>query len=120
MASITAVAVSRADWKPKVMSVPHTSLSMVLGSVTTLTPCWLRRLAVLWVPLPPRITRQSNRSASTVRSILASLVSSLSSPAFCISLKGWREVPRMVPPLVRMSEKSSGLILWQSRSMRPR
>ena len=112
MESMTDTAMSMADWKPKVISVPHRSLSMVLGRVTTLTPCWLRRLAVLWVPLPPRITRQSNLAFFTVASIFSSLVSSLSSLALVISLKGWREVPRMVPPRVRISEKSRGSILW--------
>ncbi len=60
--SMQSVAMSTADWKPKVMSVPHRSLSMVLGRVTTFRPCSLSRLAVLWVPLPPRITRQSSWS----------------------------------------------------------
>ena len=38
MQSMTLVAISTALWKPKVMSVPHRSLSMVLGRVTTLQP----------------------------------------------------------------------------------
>ena len=35
MESMTVVAISTADWKPNVISVPHRSLSIVLGSVTT-------------------------------------------------------------------------------------
>ncbi len=35
MESITVDAISTADWKPNVISVPHRSLSIVLGSVTT-------------------------------------------------------------------------------------
>ncbi len=29
-----------------------------------------------------------------------------------IRLKGWREVPRMVPPCTRIPEKSEGFIRW--------
>ena len=111
MESMTLVAMLTADSKPKVRSVPQRSLSMVLGRVTTLTPCSDSRFAVLCVPLPPRITRQSNRAFLQVSSIFCSLVSSFSS-AFCIILNGWREVPRMVPPRVRMSENASGFIGW--------
>ena len=63
MQSMAAVAMSTALWKPKVMSVPQISLSMVLGRVTTFSPSSRSRLAVLWVPLPPRMTRQSSPSA---------------------------------------------------------
>ncbi len=45
-------------------------------------------------------------SSRTVLSIFSSFVSSLSSSALCMDLNGWREVPRMVPPTVRISEKS--------------
>ena len=38
MESITVEAISIADWKPNVISVPQISLSIVLGSVTTFTP----------------------------------------------------------------------------------
>ncbi len=58
--SIALVAIFTALWKPNVISVPHISLSIVFGSVTTLHPSSLRRLAVLCVPFPPRITRQSS------------------------------------------------------------
>ena len=62
MQSMASVAMSTALWKPKVMSVPQRSLSMVLGRVTMFRPCSRSRFAVLWVPLPPRITRQSSCS----------------------------------------------------------
>ena len=60
MQSMTLVAISTALWKPKVTSVPQMSLSMVLGRWMTLRPSSRRRLAVFWVPLPPKITRQSS------------------------------------------------------------
>ena len=46
------------------------------------------RFAVLCVPLPPRMTRQSNPAFFTVFSILSSLVCSLSSSGRCICLNG--------------------------------
>ena len=60
--SIAVVAMSTADWKPKVMSVPHRSLSMVFGSVMTFRPSSDRRFAVFVDPLPPSMTRQSSCS----------------------------------------------------------
>ena len=60
--SMQSVAILTALWKPKVISVPYRSLSIVLGSVITLRPSSLKRLAVLCVPLPPKITRQSSLS----------------------------------------------------------
>ena len=88
MESMTSEAMFTADWKPKVSSVPHRSLSMVLGSVTTFTPFSRSRFAVLCVPLPPRMTRQSNPTFFTVFSILSSFVCSLSSSRRCICLNG--------------------------------
>ena len=46
--------------KPKVISVPQRSLSMVLGRDTTFSPSSLRRFAVFWLPLPPSTTRHSS------------------------------------------------------------
>ena len=111
MESMTCTAISIADWKPNVICVPQRSLSMVLGSVTTFTPCSLSRFAVLCVPLPPRMTRQSKSARLHVVSIFSSFVSSFSS-AVCIVLKDWRDVPRIVPPSVRISEKSLGDMGW--------
>ena len=62
MSSMNLVAISRAEWKPKVSSVPHVSLSMVLGRAITLRPSLERRLAVLVDPLPPSTHRQSSLS----------------------------------------------------------
>ncbi len=62
MQSITWLAISTALEKPKVMSVFHISLSIVLGSVMTLSPSSERRLAVLCVPFPPKMIRQSSFS----------------------------------------------------------
>ncbi len=56
------VATSMALGKPKVMSVPQVSLSIVLGRAMTLRPSSRRRLAVLVEPLPPSTNRQSNLS----------------------------------------------------------
>ena len=61
MQSMTSVARPMADWKPKVVSVPHRSLSMVLGRPMTFSPSSLRRLAVFWLPLPPSTTSPSSR-----------------------------------------------------------
>ena len=101
------------------MSVPQRSLSMVLGRVTTLTPSARRRFAVLWVPLPPRITRQSSFRFFIVF-FMASTLSTPSSPMTRISLKGQREVPSIVPPRVRIPEKSSGFIRRIRSWIRPR
>ena len=107
MESMTSTAMFMADWKPNVTCVPHRSLSMVFGSVTTGMPCSESRFAVLCVPLPPRMTRQSKRARRQVSSIFSSFVASFSS-ACCMVLNGWRDVPRIVPPRVRISEKSCG------------
>ena len=60
MSSMQRVATSMALVKPKVMSVPQVSLSMVLGSAMTLSPSSRKRLAVLVEPLPPNTNRQSS------------------------------------------------------------
>ena len=60
MSSMQRVATSMAEGKPKVMSVPQVSLSMVLGRAMTFRPSWRRRLAVLVEPLPPSMKRQSS------------------------------------------------------------
>lgn len=60
MRSMTSVAMSIAVWKPNVKSVPYRSLSIVLGRPMTFSPSLERRFAVLCVPLPPRVTRQSS------------------------------------------------------------
>ena len=62
MSSMHLVATSMALVKPKVISVPQVSLSMVLGRAITLRPSSRRRLAVLVEPLPPSINRQSSCS----------------------------------------------------------
>jgi hypothetical protein len=64
--SMASVAMPSAVSKPKVMSVPATSLSMVLGRVMTFSPCCLRRRAFFWVPPPPRQTRQSSLLAAVI------------------------------------------------------
>ena len=63
MSSMHLVAISTALVKPKVMSVPHVSLSMVLGSAITFRPSCAKRLAVLVEPLPPSMNRQSRPSS---------------------------------------------------------
>lgn len=60
MSSMQRVATSVAEVKPKVMSVPQVSLSMVLGSAITCRPSCERRFAVLVDPLPPSTKRQSS------------------------------------------------------------
>ena len=60
MSSMHLVAISTALVNPKVMSVPHVSLSMVFGRAMTFSPSRLRRLAVLVDPLPPSMNRQSS------------------------------------------------------------
>ena len=60
MRSITSVAMSTAVWKPKVTSVPQISLSMVLGKPMTFSPSSASMFAVLCVPFPPSVTRQSS------------------------------------------------------------
>ena len=53
-------ATSAAVSNPKVNSVPQMSLSMVLGSPMTLQPSAESMAAVLCVPAPPNVTRQSS------------------------------------------------------------
>ncbi len=111
--SMVSVATSTALWNPKVISVPHRSLSMVLGSVITFRPSSRSILAVLWVPFPPRITRQSRLSLWYV-CFIASTLSSPFSSGTRISLNGCLEVPRIVPPRVRIPEKSLEVSILKS------
>ena len=78
---------------------------MVFGRVMIFRPSSLRRLAVLCVPFPPRITRQFKFSLWYV-CFIASTLSSPSLSGTRISLNGCLEVPRIVPPTVRIPEKS--------------
>ena len=103
--SMVFVAISTADWKPKLTSVPTRSLSIVLGSVTTLSPSLYKRLAVLCVPLPPNITRQSSPNSLYVCFIASTLSLPFSSGSL-IFLNGVLDVPSMVPPIVNIPEKS--------------
>ena len=66
------------------------------------------RLAVFCVPLPPKITRQSSPSLRYV-DFMASTLSRPFSSGTRICLNGWREDPRIVPPLVRIPEKSEAV-----------
>ena len=58
--SIASVAMLTAESKPNEMSVPHTSLSIVLGIMTTFMPVSASFAAVFCVPFPPMHTRQSS------------------------------------------------------------
>ena len=58
--SIASVAIDTAESNPNDTSVPHTSLSMVFGIPTTLTPISDSRAVVFCVPLPPIQTMQSS------------------------------------------------------------
>ena len=104
--SIAFVAISTADWNPKLISVSARSLSIVFGRVRTFSPFSLKRLAVLCEPLPPRTTRQSRYNFLYV-SIILSILSEPSSSGTPIYLKGILELPRIVPPMFKIPEKSS-------------
>lgn len=51
--SSASVATATADWKPKVISDPHRSLSMVLGTPMQFTPRSVNGFAADMVPSPP-------------------------------------------------------------------
>ena len=62
--SIASVAISVAVAKPKLVSVPQMSLSIVLGRVRTFRPAACRRRAFFAVPPPPITIRPSSPSFS--------------------------------------------------------
>ena len=59
--SMASVAMPSAVLKPMDASVPTTSLSIVLGSITMLSPAFTSRSAFFAVPLPPMHSRASSR-----------------------------------------------------------
>ena len=61
--SMASVAMVSEVANPIVASVSTTSLSMVLGSITMLSPALTSRRLFLAVPLPPMHTRASSRAA---------------------------------------------------------
>jgi hypothetical protein len=92
--SIASMAMLTAVSKPKVKSVALRSLSMVLGTPTTLTPMSASLVATPRVSSPPIAT-----SASTSLLLRFSLIRS-TPPSILNGLV--REEPRMVPPRGRM------------------
>ena len=91
---MASVAMLTAVSKPKVKSVPDRSLSMVLGTPTTLTPRSASLVATPRVSSPPIATSASTPSAarfSWIRSTPPSILNGLV-----------RLEPRMVPPRGRM------------------
>src|SRR5674476_431380 len=102
--SIASVAISSAVANPKVASVRATSLSMVLGSVTTFRPARTRRSAFFWVPPPPRQTSASRPAFRYVSTITG--VMSVTRPSTSILCGLSRLVPRIVPPTVRMPDRA--------------
>ena len=102
---MASVAICTAVLNPKVTSVADRSLSMVLGTPTTATPCSAcSRLATPRVSSPPMATR-----ASTSRS--ARVASTRSGPPSI--LNGLvRDEPRIVPPRGRVPRSS-----WTSRGI---
>ncbi len=97
--SMASVAMLTAVSKPKVKSVPERSLSIVLGTPTTLTPRSASLVATPRVSSPPMAT-----SASTPASARLSLIRS-TPPSILNGLV--REEPRMVPPRGRIPRHSS-------------
>ena len=93
--SMASVATLTAESNPKVVSVPHTSLSIVLGIETTLIPNPIILAAVSIVPLPPIHTTQSSLNSCTFFLMRVGLSASGIIPP---RLKGCsRDEPRMVP-----------------------
>ena len=62
--SMASVAISVAVAKPKLVSVPQMSLSIVLGMVITFSPAFCSRIAFLALPPPPITISPSRRSFS--------------------------------------------------------
>ena len=110
--SIASVAILTAESKPKEISVPQISLSMVLGTETIFTPMAANLAAVFCVPFPPIQTTQSNPISRIFWRISAGLSTSEITPPF---LKGFsREVPNIVPP--RFSKPDKDLSVKDSTS----
>ena len=86
------------------------SLSMVFGRETILSPSSRSRFAVLRLPLPPKMTRHSSFNLVIgvfhrfhfIRTVLVRRPH---------QLEGCLEVPRIVPPRVRIPEKSDCFII---------
>ena len=110
-----------AESKPKEISVPHTSLSIVLGTVTTFTPVAANLAAVFCVPFPPIHTTQSSLRSRIVFNIMAGLSSETGT--FALFLKGFsRDVPNMVPPMLSSPVRefsSNGIISLSSKPRNP-
>ena len=113
--SIASVTICTAVWKPKVKSVAERSLSIVLGTPTTLMiPSSLSRRATPSVSSPPM--GMSMSIAST-----ASVSWTFSTPP-SIPYGFVREEPRIVPPRGRMPEvlsRSSGTVLPPTTPAQP-
>ena len=116
--SMASVAIVTAESNPKETSVPHTSLSMVLGTDTTLTPACANLAAVFCVPFPPIQTMQSSPSSWIFFNINAGLSSEAADRRF---LNGFsREVPRMVPPKLSKPDNDFSVKGSISLSSKPR
>ena len=110
--SMASVAVATAVSKPKVTTVPATSLSIVLGTPTTLIPFCQRSCPILSEPSPPMVMSASNplaRNAAT-RSSERSTSRIVPSAARSAQRNGLPRlvVPRMVPPRWVMPRTRSG------------
>ena len=102
--SIASVAISVAVAKPKLVSVPQMSLSIVLGIVSTVRPASCRRSAFFAEPPPPITMTPSMPSRSQFSTTVA--VMSLTSPSIVIRCTLSRLVPRIVPPTVRIPDSA--------------
>src|SRR6266567_1215917 len=110
--SIASVAVATAVSKPKVATVPPTSLSIVLGTPTTGMPVAMSCRAMLRVPSPPIAMSASSRRApnAATSSSERSRSSQVPSGRCRRHLKGSPRlvVPRMVPPRCVMPRTWAG------------
>src|SRR3954470_1136889 len=111
--SIASHATCSAVSKPKVMSVPPRSLSIVFGTPTSGSPCSeCSRDAAPSVSSPPMTIRPSSSSSERLSAITTGPSS---------RLKGLvREVPRIVPPRGRMPRVDSTVSSSQAFSSGPR
>jgi len=89
--SMASVAICTAVWKPKVASVPTTSLSMVLGTPTVGSPNSSKsRDATVSEPLPPMTTKEFSSKSRKACCTLATPSGVSNGPP--------RRVPKIVPP----------------------
>src|SRR5215467_6701359 len=116
--SIASIAILTAVSNPNVKSVAPRSLSMVLGTPTTLPPSWCSLAAAPRVSSPPIAISASTPRLSRFSSTRST--PDLPSTVFDAAAGLVREVPKMVPPRGRMPRTAATSRTMVSPSSGPR